>query len=106
MLRESSSAYIDDGGFTARVVAALPPDRRRAETRRMLLVSGGALLGTALALVVAGPQLVDFGLLVAGSLAAWGAAPVPGLGPAFTVASAVAALAVGAGGWWAWARAR
>jgi hypothetical protein len=106
MLRDTSHVYLDDRGFTANVMAALPATRRRAERRRLVLLWGSALLGTALTLAVAGTQLVNFGALVAGRLAEWGAVPVPGLGPAFTLASVVVALAIGAAGWWAWARSR
>ena len=104
MLRETSQTYIDDNGFTARVQLAMPPERRRAETKRRALISGAGLLGTMLTIAFGGPELIEFSQRVAGRLAAWGAVPVPGLSPAFTVTSVAVALAVGAGGWWARSR--
>ena len=47
-LREDS-AYIDDAGFTARVVATLPKRRKRAWLRSAILV-GTAALGCVIAL--------------------------------------------------------
>ena len=41
-LRESSQPYIDDAGFTARIIGALPPSRIRAERRRSVLLLGAA----------------------------------------------------------------
>jgi hypothetical protein len=48
LLREQS-AYIDDGGFTARVVAALP-QRRRYSWLQPALLLGAAAIGTVLAI--------------------------------------------------------
>jgi len=106
MLRETSQTYLDDDGFTARVLVALPPERRRTETTRRALIGSAGLLGTVLTFAFAGPELIEFSQRVAGCLVAWGAAPVPGLGPTFTVASLAVVLAVGAGGWWSRSRSR
>ncbi len=106
MLREAAPMYIDNAGFTAKVLMALPRARRRVETRRLLLLLGSALLGTVITLVLAGNQLVAFGTLVTGHLARWGAVPVPWLGSTFTIATAAAAIAIAAAGWWGWSRAR
>jgi hypothetical protein len=106
LLRESASRYIDDGGFAARVLGALPPPHRLAERRRWLLVGGATVLGAAITLIGAGPEWVDFGARVLGQLAHWSTRPVPGFGLEITFGTAAAALAVGAGAWWAWGRAR
>jgi len=47
LLREQD-VYVDDGGFTARVMAALPPRRRRSWLRPALLL-GAAAIGAVLA---------------------------------------------------------
>jgi hypothetical protein len=48
LLREQN-AYVDDGGFTTRVMAALPQRRRHSWLRPALLL-GAAAIGTALAI--------------------------------------------------------
>lgn len=47
LLREQNK-YVDDGGFTARVMAALPPRRRRSWLQPIVLL-GAATIGAALA---------------------------------------------------------
>ncbi|MDB6125419.1 MAG: hypothetical protein JWQ71_4412 [Pedosphaera sp.] len=47
LLREQD-AYIEDGGFTARVTAALPKRRRSFQLRTIILL-GAVMLGSALA---------------------------------------------------------
>ncbi len=47
LLREQN-AYVDDGGFTARVMAALPQRRRHSWLRPALLL-GAAVIGSVLA---------------------------------------------------------
>jgi hypothetical protein len=44
--------YIDDAGFTARVIAKLPPPRRRQLSMRAVIMVGITLLGSALAYVL------------------------------------------------------
>ena len=46
LLREND-AYVDDGGFTSRVMASLPPRRRRSSLRPVILF-GSILIGLAL----------------------------------------------------------
>jgi hypothetical protein len=105
-LRESSQPYIDDAGFTARIIGALPPSRRRAERRRSLLLFGAALLGCGLMAVLGGSSPIAFIATVMDRLAAWSTLPVPVLGATNTVGVlACWVLALAAGGW-AWARAR
>ncbi|MGD1020834.1 MAG: hypothetical protein ABSA12_16100 [Verrucomicrobiia bacterium] len=48
-LLHEQNAYVDDNGFTARVIAALPPRRYRAWLRPALLL-GAAAIATALAI--------------------------------------------------------
>ncbi len=50
-LREAAP-YIDDAGFTARVLQKLPPPRARRESLRAIILLGITLLGSALAYVL------------------------------------------------------
>jgi anti-sigma factor RsiW len=52
-LREAAP-YIDDEGFTARVLQQLPPPRRRHELLRAAILLGMTLLASVLAYVVSG----------------------------------------------------
>ena len=106
MLRESSQTYIDDAGFTGRILGALPPSRRRADYRRAILLLGATALGCGCVALAGGSDLVAFLSAMVERLAAWSMLPVPGLSAAFTVGVlACWALALAAG-WWAWMRAR
>jgi hypothetical protein len=106
MLRETSQPYIDDAGFTQRVLIALPAPRRRAERRRSALLLGAVLLGCGQAAVFGGSAVIAFLTTLPERLAAWSALPVPGLGAAFTAGVlACWVLAIAAVGW-AWARTR
>ncbi len=106
MLREAAQHYVEDGGFTNRILAALPPPRRRAERRRSALLVGAVLLGCGQVAVLGGSGVVAFLSTLTERLAAWSALPVPGLGAAGTAGVlACWVLAVAAGGW-AWARSR
>jgi len=105
-LRGSSPPYIDDAGFTARIMGALPLSRRRAERRRSVLLLGAALLGFGLMAVFGGSSPIAFIATVTDRLAAWSTLPVPVLGATNTVGVlACWVLALAAGGW-AWARIR
>lgn len=62
LLREDAARKLDDGGFTARVMAALPaPRTSRAGWLKAALVLGSTLLGSALAVAFApaGTSLVQ-----------------------------------------------
>jgi hypothetical protein len=48
MLLREQNAYVEDGGFTARVMAALPERRRRSWLQSIVLL-GAAAIGAALA---------------------------------------------------------
>jgi hypothetical protein len=59
--------YINDDGFTARVIARLPEARREPQWLRAIIVLGLALLGTGVAYVLSGGvirqgliQMADF----------------------------------------------
>jgi len=52
-LREATP-YIDDEGFTARVLQQLPPPRRRHDLLRAVILLGMAFLASVLAYVVSG----------------------------------------------------
>jgi len=59
--------YIDDDGFTARVIAGLPATRREPQWLRAMIVLGLALLGTGVAYLLSGGvirqgliQMADF----------------------------------------------
>ncbi len=106
MLRKVSSAYIDDAGFTARILGALPAPRRRAERRRNGLLLGAAALGCGLATVLGGSDSITFVATTMEELVAWSALPVPGLGSAFTVGVLACWIMTAAAGWWAWSRMR
>ena len=81
MLR-AQQQYIDDAGFTERVMAALPPRRDELSLRSRVLMISGAVAGVVL---VAGP-LRAFALQLAGGRYDW---PLLGAG--------ALALLVGAG---------
>jgi hypothetical protein len=49
-----AAPYIDDEGFTARVLQQLPPPRRRHELLRAAILLGMTFLASALAYVVSG----------------------------------------------------
>jgi hypothetical protein len=81
-LREAAQ-YIDDEGFTARVLQQLPPLRRRHDLLRAVILLGMAFLASVLAYVVSGggrfvsvtlerlaalPALWVFGLALASGL--------------------------------------
>jgi hypothetical protein len=104
MLRETSQAYINDAGFTGRIMGALPPPRRRAERRRRLLLIGAVLVGCSQMMLLGGSDLVAFFGRASERLVAWSTFPVPGLGAAFSVGVLVCWFATLAAGYWAWAR--
>src|SRR5437867_8218496 len=62
LLREHNT-YIDDNGFTARVLAALPPRRRRAWWRPTLLL-GATAIGCVLAILWIPWTLLDWSALL------------------------------------------
>jgi hypothetical protein len=62
LLREQNS-YIDDNGFTARVITALPPSRRRSQWRTAFLLSATGV-GYVLAIWWMPWRLLDVSILL------------------------------------------
>jgi hypothetical protein len=62
LMKSCKTEYIEDAGFTSRVMAALPSDRRIAGNRRLLLLLASLLLSVPLSLFLAGPGFLP-GLL-------------------------------------------
>ncbi len=81
--------YLDDGGFTARVLEALPPPRR--SRRRLILGVSGAAAALTAALVLPGA--------VKAGLAALGALALPAALPTGLVVGLAAAAVAGATAW-------
>jgi len=63
--------YINDDGFTARVMARLPATRREPRWLRALIVLGLALLGTGFAYVIGGGQVVREGIIEFANFPIW-----------------------------------
>src|SRR5712691_2774080 len=62
-LREAAP-YIEDGGFTARVLGQLPAPRRRGQSLRPVILVGMSLLASALAYVLSdGGRFVVVGMV-------------------------------------------
>ena len=58
-MKNCKTEYIDDDGFTARVMAAIPRDRQRAGTnRRNLLLVSACLLSALLIVFLGGPAFL------------------------------------------------
>lgn len=59
LLKDHEPAYIDDAGFTGRVMSALPvPQRSTANLRRPLLLISSCVLSILLTLLLAGPDFL------------------------------------------------
>lgn len=60
LMKNHKTEYIEDCGFTSRVMAAIPRDRLIAGNRRRLLLLGSSiLLSVSLALFLAGPGFLS-----------------------------------------------
>jgi hypothetical protein len=60
LLKDHEPAYIDDAGFTGRVMSALPAQSRSTRNlRRPLLLLASYLLSIPLTLLLAGPEFLD-----------------------------------------------
>ena len=86
LLRAAVPAYLDDAGFSARILRALPPDRRRAERRRLALLCAGLAAGLGAAALLGGEPLRQGLARSLGAFLGWLAMPVPGAGSDFTMA--------------------
>jgi hypothetical protein len=69
-LREAAP-YIDDEGFTARVMAKLPAAHREPQWLRAIIVLGLALLGTAVAYLIGGGRFVREGMIQMADFPIW-----------------------------------
>jgi hypothetical protein len=63
--------YINDDGFTARVIASLPAARREPRWLRALIVLGLALLGTGVAYVIGGGHFIREGIIQFANFPIW-----------------------------------
>jgi hypothetical protein len=63
--------YINDDGFTGRVIASLPAARREPRWLRGLIVLGLALLGTGVAYVIGGGHVVREGIIEFANFPIW-----------------------------------
>ncbi len=104
LFRDAAPDYLDDAGFTARVIGRLPVSSRRSSRRRTLLVGAAVALGGACAALGAGAELLDLGASGWALLTAWSARPVPMLGQAMPLGSLVVAVVALGIGRWAYAR--
>ena len=63
--------YINDDGFTSRVIASLPAARREPRWLRALIVLGLALLGTGVTYVIGGGHVVREGIIQFANFPIW-----------------------------------
>ena len=63
--------YINDDGFTARVIARLPAPRSEPRWLRAMIVLGLALLGTGIAYLIGGGHVVREGLVDLANFPIW-----------------------------------
>jgi hypothetical protein len=63
--------YINDDGFTARVLARLPAARREPQWLRVMIVLGLALLGTGVAYLIGGGHIVREGIIEFANFPIW-----------------------------------
>jgi hypothetical protein len=63
--------YINDDGFTGRVIARLPAARSEPRWLRAMIVLGLALLGTGIAYLIGGGHLVREGLVDLANFPIW-----------------------------------
>ena len=63
--------YINDDGFTARVIAGLPVTRREPQWLRVLIVLGLALVGTGIAYVIGGGHVLREGIIEFANFPIW-----------------------------------
>ncbi len=104
LFRDAAPEYIDDAGFTARVVGRLPASRRSHQRRRWLLLGSAAALGTGVAVLLAGGPLTELGAGGWALLARWSARPVTLLNESIPLGALAVFVAASAFGWWASAR--
>ena len=69
-LREAAP-YIDDDGFTARVMARVPAMRREPQWLRAMIIVGLALLGAGIAYVIGGGHVIREGIVEFANFPIW-----------------------------------
>ena len=69
--RREAVSYINDDGFTARVIARLPAPRSEPRWLRTMIVLGLALLGTVVAYVIGGGHIVREGIVELANFQIW-----------------------------------
>ena len=106
LFRVAEPPYLDDAGFTMRVVGRLPASRAQRARRRVMLVGVAIVIGGAVAAPSAGPELVEVGGAVWSVVREWSLHPVPLGGAVFTLGSLVVSLGAVAVGWWSCSRER
>jgi hypothetical protein len=94
LLRDAAPAYIDDAGFSTRVLGALPPSRRQAKTRRLALIGAGTILGVATAALLGGSQIAHSANQLTVLIATWSELPLSFGGVSTTLGATVSLLAV------------
>ena len=63
--------YINDDGFTARVICRLPAARREPQWLRGMIVLGLALIGVGMASLIGGGHVVREGILEVANFPVW-----------------------------------
>ena len=106
MLRSSMSSYVDDAGFTARVLTALPEPRQRRERRRVGLLLGAGALGCVGATLLGAGSAVPLAETMLTRLEGWSSLPVPGLGSMATMGTSAVLVVALVTGWWSRSSAR
>ena len=66
-----AAPYINDDGFTARVMARLPVTRREPQWLRAMIIVGLALLGTGVAYIIGGGHVVREGIIQFANFPIW-----------------------------------
>src|ERR1019366_1636270 len=94
LLRDAAPAYIDDAGFSTRVLGALPPSRRQVRTRRLALIGAGTVLGVATAALLGGSQIAHSANQLTVLIATWSELPLSFGGVSATLGATVSLLAV------------
>ncbi len=101
LFQAGESGYIDDAGFTARVLGRLPVARRHRQRRRWLLVGLATLVGGGLCGLLGGADLLAAGSTGWALAKAWSLQPMPGVAEGLTLGSALLLVASLGACWWA-----